>query len=300
MKNTNYISIFLLIIFSSLIYSQEIPNASFENWNGNNLDGWHIVNTQLYINVSQSSIAHSGSSSLRGEIIEFSFPPAPPVPAIPFLYPGTAVNPSFPVSQNYAALNGYYQFYPSTPNLLLGPHFVITLIDAQGGTVAQTETWLLSETISTWQSFTIPIDYSVGNSGEATHAQLEIQIGELEEDDIPAAYGTYFLLDDLSFTGIAGITKEDDIKVSEFSLKQNYPNPFNPTTQINFSIPKTENVKLDVYNLLGQKVASLVNDNLSAGSYTTDWNAENLSSGTYIYKMTAGNIVQSKKMVLIK
>lgn len=290
----------LSIILPITIIAQEIPNASFENWTGSSLDGWYIVNSQLYTNVTQSAVAHSGNSSLRAELIEVTFPPAPPVPAIPYLYPGDVLNPSFPISQNYGGLQGYYQFHPSTPGLLLGPHFVITLIDAQGITVAQTETWLLSETVSTWQSFTIPIDYSVGGNGNAVKAQLQIQIGELEDDDIPAAYGTYMLLDDLTFTGTTGITKEDDIVVSEFSLEQNYPNPFNPATNISFSIAEEGHVKLEIYNMLGEKTAVLVNEFLSPGQYNADWNSAGLPSGTYIYRLTASDFSQTRKMILLK
>jgi len=97
-----------------------------------------------------------------------------------------------------------------------------------------------------------------------------------------------------------GVESYNDEIPNAFQLEQNYPNPFNPSTQIRFAIPKSASVKLDVYNLLGQKVASLVNENLSAGKYTTDWNAEKYSSGTYIYTIRIDNEVQSKKMMLIK
>lgn len=87
---------------------------------------------------------------------------------------------------------------------------------------------------------------------------------------------------------------------NEFRLEQNYPNPFNPSTQIRFAITKTANVKLDIYNLLGQKVASLVNENLSAGTYTANWDANNFASGTYIYTLIADGVSLSNKMILIK
>lgn len=86
----------------------------------------------------------------------------------------------------------------------------------------------------------------------------------------------------------------------EFSLEQNYPNPFNPSTNINFALPKTSEVSLVVYNLLGQQVANLVNGNLKAGNHSIRFNASALSSGIYIYRIQAGNFVQTKKMMLIK
>lgn len=97
-----------------------------------------------------------------------------------------------------------------------------------------------------------------------------------------------------------GVESYDDEIPNTFQLEQNYPNPFNPSTQIRFAIPKSANVKLDVYNLLGQKVASLVSENLSAGSYSVEWNAKKYSSGTYIYTIRMDNEVHSKKMMMIK
>jgi hypothetical protein len=86
----------------------------------------------------------------------------------------------------------------------------------------------------------------------------------------------------------------------KFELSQNYPNPFNPTTTISFSLPQSGNVKLTVYNLLGEQVAELVNGFKEAGIHTINFNAENFNSGLYIYKIEANGIVQSKKMTLVK
>jgi hypothetical protein len=85
-----------------------------------------------------------------------------------------------------------------------------------------------------------------------------------------------------------------------YSLHQNYPNPFNPTTTVEFSIPKSEFVTLKVYNILGEEVATLVSDRLTAGNYKYDWDARNLASGVYLYKIQAGDYVEAKKMVLMK
>ncbi|MEP0862405.1 MAG: T9SS type A sorting domain-containing protein [Ignavibacterium sp.] len=91
----------------------------------------------------------------------------------------------------------------------------------------------------------------------------------------------------------------------EFKLFQNYPNPFNPVTKIKFTIPETVGTKLDlsvlkVYDILGNEVATLVNEYKPAGNYEVEFNAGNLPSGVYIYKLTAGSFVSSKKMMVIK
>ncbi|MCK5148853.1 lamin tail domain-containing protein [bacterium] len=83
-------------------------------------------------------------------------------------------------------------------------------------------------------------------------------------------------------------------------LHQNYPNPFNPVTVIQYSIPTAQQVKIEVYNLMGQVVAELVNQKKTAGSYVIDFDGTHLSSGVYLYRITAGNYTQLRKMMLVK
>ena len=88
--------------------------------------------------------------------------------------------------------------------------------------------------------------------------------------------------------------------VNEFELSQNYPNPFNPTTTIKFNIPDAGNVKLSVYNLLGQEIQTLVNGFMESGSHSVNFDASNLNSGIYLYKLEANGFNQTRKMTLIK
>jgi hypothetical protein len=85
-----------------------------------------------------------------------------------------------------------------------------------------------------------------------------------------------------------------------FLLEQNYPNPFNPSTTIRYQLPVASEVKLEVYDVLGKKIATLVNERQSAGSYQVVWNASGLSSGTYFYRLQAGSFVETKKMIMVK
>jgi len=102
------------------------------------------------------------------------------------------------------------------------------------------------------------------------------------------------------FPGISGIKQISHTIPANFSLSQNYPNPFNPTTEIQYRIPKSGFVTLKVYNVLGQDVMTLVNQQQTAGSYKVDFNASNLASGIYLYRVESGNVSLTKKMVLLK
>ncbi len=88
--------------------------------------------------------------------------------------------------------------------------------------------------------------------------------------------------------------------IESYSLEQNYPNPFNPTTEITFAIPVSGNTTLAIYNILGQKVKTLVSKEMSAGSYTYQFDASTLSSGTYFYKLQSNDYSSIKKMILLK
>ncbi|MCB9057006.1 MAG: T9SS type A sorting domain-containing protein [Calditrichae bacterium] len=109
-------------------------------------------------------------------------------------------------------------------------------------------------------------------------------------------------LDQLGYSVTAIVEKNtlsESIPVS-YKLSQNYPNPFNPVTNIEFSLPAYGPVELAVYNMLGQKIATLLKDTMQAGSYRVTWDATKVASGMYVYKISAGDYVQTKRMLLIK
>ena len=99
--------------------------------------------------------------------------------------------------------------------------------------------------------------------------------------------------------GATGV-ENDNVIPNEFNLLQNYPNPFNPTTTISFSLANDGFVNLTVFNITGEKVASLVNREYQTGNYTVEFNANDLPSGIYLYRLSAGNFVSTKKMILMK
>jgi len=108
-------------------------------------------------------------------------------------------------------------------------------------------------------------------------------------------------------SGTVGVENEDQMPTQYF-LSQNYPNPFNPSTTINFSVPSSEFVTLKVFDVLGNEVATLVNEEIPAGSYQVEFNSSQLSSGIYFYQLRVGNpstgsgqgFIETKKMILMK
>ena len=102
-----------------------------------------------------------------------------------------------------------------------------------------------------------------------------------------------------------GQAKPNDILPVEFSLRQNYPNPFNPTTAIAFSLPAACQVTLEIYNITGRKVATVVDDLLDPGEHVAMWDSRNdsgkpVASGVYFYRIKAGDRIATRKMVLLK
>jgi len=89
-------------------------------------------------------------------------------------------------------------------------------------------------------------------------------------------------------------------KIADYSLTQNYPNPFNPSTKISFTLPQSGYVKLTIYNLLGQVITTLVNEYKESGDYSYTFDAKNLNSGVYVYKLEANKFTQTRKMTLVK
>ncbi|MFV1883245.1 MAG: discoidin domain-containing protein [Balneola sp.] len=142
--------------------------------------------------------------------------------------------------------------------------------------------------------FELPLDtwMNVSTTIELTEAIESISIG---------SFWGFMTFDyvDVTLKGIS-VSNEDDIHPTQFSLQQNYPNPFNPSTNINYSIPQASNVELTVYSITGQKVATLIQEAQNSGQYSITWNASDVASGLYLYRLKTDFGVISRKMVLIK
>ncbi len=131
---------------------------------------------------------------------------------------------------------------------------------------------------------------SIAASGYIVHAMWS----DLRDEN----YEIYYTRDSTgNFVGLSTNTGEIPGK---FSLHQNYPNPFNPITKIKFDLPKSGSATLKIYDALGREAATLVDENVSAGIYSVDWNASAYPSGVYFYKFISGEYMDTKKMILVK
>jgi hypothetical protein len=123
-----------------------------------------------------------------------------------------------------------------------------------------------------------------------TATSVNIPIGVLQKNTLIITVGA-------RSTGVRLI---DETVPAEFALAQNFPNPFNPSTEIRFSVAEAGRVTLSIFNLLGQKISTVVDDEFAPGSYTTRFDGGSFASGIYIYRLQTKNFVQDRKMVLVK
>lgn len=275
-----YTFLFVLVFSFSFIRSQ-IPNAGFENWANGDPVGWLTLDV-LGDAVSQSSDSHSGSSAAKMQIIDFMGSPIPPL-----LISGT-----FGVSERFGSLTGYFKFMPQNANQV----FTVAVLMSQGsnnyiggGAVE------ISQTTSSYTQFVVPIEYS----GQEVPDSAYIQFVVADTSEAGGGIGAYAIIDDLSFGGPTDV-HYNNVIIDFYKLEQNYPNPFNPITTINYSLPNSSFVKLVVYNSIGQEIADLVNETIAAGNHSVEFDASNLPSGIYFYRLQAGEFVQTRKMILLK
>ena len=118
------------------------------------------------------------------------------------------------------------------------------------------------------------------------------------DNSIVTGYGWY--IDDFQIDFQTGIEDMEALLPSAFNLEQNYPNPFNASTEISFTLSKAADIDLSVYNMLGQKVAALASGMMDAGYHSVNWNASDVTSGIYFYRLTAGDNCEVRKMTLLK
>ncbi len=289
-------SLVALLMLSIPAASQNpIPNAGFETWSGSTPAGWNAsTNIPGFLEpITRSTDAYSGVSAVRGEVLNAAGSPYPPA-----LYTGTTQSPLFPISENHSSFSAYYKFQPQGGDML---YIQVAFQNPVTGGGAEGHT-TISTSAGSYTRVDISMVYNPNNPPgfQATQANITITI-QPPTGQAPHI-GTNFLIDHLTFDNYPVSVEElADVRNPErFELMQNYPNPFNPSTNIQFSLPEQSLVQLKVFNLLGEEVASLVNEEMRAGNYRADWNATGMPSGVYLYSLRTGNSVLTKRMMLVK
>jgi hypothetical protein len=174
-------------------------------------------------------------------------------------------------------------------------------VDAQDGDFSDPLVSIPSDNMGSATTLTLPF-----SAIDATLASLGVGVGESITVDwtVTAIGGDVVQFADevfeITLTRNLSVSNEVTESPNKFTLNQNYPNPFNPTTNITYNLPESGAVTLEVFNVTGQRVATLVNGVKSAGSHIATFDASNLSSGVYMYRLSSGNSIQIRKMLLIK
>ncbi len=284
----------LLYVLTMFAQQNPIPNQSFELWSGNNPVGWTASsNIPGFENVTKSTDAYSGSFSVHGEVTSIAGNPLPPV-----IFTGSITDQNFPVSERHQTFTCRYKFHAESGD---GLYIEVVLANTIEGGAAEGHEVITSD-VSSFTEVEIQIIYDPGlpagwvpNIGNITVTILPPQ------NEIPHI-GTSYNLDHLSFDGYpVGVNETGEVKVpDQYRLEQNYPNPFNPSTKINFSIPEESFVTLKIFNIQGEEITTLINKDISAGSYNIEWYAGNIPSGIYFYTLNAGSTMLSRKMILMK
>lgn len=285
MKSLNYFKSAILsaLLFAGSIAAQ-IPNSGFEQWSGSNPTDWVAGNVEGYTLVMPSTNPMSGQFAARLETkAVFNN-------LIPAVLSSGPSGEGFPVTQRHGQLSLYYKFHKtvSTAYLYISVGFKKGEDGIGAGVLA------INEPAENYTPITIPVTYI--NDEIPDLGEIFIQVTDQFLN--PAANGSYAEIDNLSFSILSDVDEESNL--NSFSIDQNYPNPFNPVTSINYQLAKSENVLLKVYDIIGNEVATLVNERQPAGKYSVNFNASNLSSGIYLYRLQAGDYIQTRKMTLLK
>jgi hypothetical protein len=281
----------LWIVFVSMMYAHQacaqIPNAGFENWTAGNPDNWSTSNDSLIaLNITQTSAAHSAPWAVHGVVATFggTFPWPPMIMSGPNAE-------GFPVSTQYPALHGWYKLSP-----LSGDELMVTVGMTQADTTVGVGLLTLSAAQTVYREFVATILYPYPQTPDTCLIVIGING---PGGGLPHA-GSAFDVDDLAFGPASAVDESGNVIPTVLALSQNYPNPFNPKTQITYSLPHTRHVRLAVFNTLGQEIALLIDAQQEAGVYRAEFNGEHLPSGTYFYRLQAGEFSQVKKLLLVK
>ena len=278
----SYFTLFVVLLFNSLLLSQ-ILNSGFEEWNSEgNPVYWKATNAPpSYTTITQTSDAHSGNWAVEGNVITFSV-----FTIGPTIISGEEGN-GIPINFRPEAIHGYYKFTSIQDDYLqVQANFKKNGVYIGGGANNLVPT-------NSYTEFGINISYITEDIPDSVLIAIFIVSGTGFSH-----VGSKMFIDDLFWGSATNV--ESEINSLDFKLNQNFPNPFNPSTSIQFAIGSGQFVTLKVYDVLGNEVASLVNEEKPAGNYEVDFSAAGLASGIYFYQLQAGSFIETKQMILLR
>jgi hypothetical protein len=274
--------------------------------NGTNYDGWHLDDVEIYNNSKGQPVPVIDSVEVDSVSQNYWIPGAWGIKTAN-AHSGSQVWALEPAggTWNYITLNGI-QNLASAPN----PYISFWIKKANSGSgIVRTE--VSNDAGLTWNL----LPQGQQNFNGASYTKFNYSLINYRQNNVVvriggySPYGDTYLLDDIEIadsTGFTGIKDLAGVIPSNFELSQNYPNPFNPSTTIRYALPSESKVTITVYNLLGQELATLVNDIKSSGYHEVVFNAANLSSGVYLYTVRAvttegsKDFNSTKKLILLK
>ena len=295
--NSHLANTFTSVVPSSTPYLSDFPGANVvftykELIGTDTADGWQYT-TQNSGNYLMNGVASKSAIGTDIILLKAVYSPAQNIFPLPYTY-NNQWGSSFTIT-NTTYFNGA-PFITTTAN-----HTETVVVDAWGNMTLPGGTVLQALRLRREDRYTSPtfpfykrvISYSFLTKSGSVVEIVASDTTALNSGIIQTEGVTW------SVSGITGVENENQIP-NEYSLSQNYPNPFNPSTSIKFSILTSELVTLKVFDVLGNEVATLVNEEKPAGSYAVEFNASQLSSGVYFYKLEAGGFIETKKLTLIK
>jgi hypothetical protein len=300
-----YIKSILLILIVSChsISKAQIPNADFENWSLTSdvlmPDNWTInAMGDVAIPVTRTTDSHSGTYAARGEVVSAGAPPV----EILFSPIQTSVPPGsedlgFSVSERHYVFSGFYKYYPAE-----GDKFQITVIMFHETTSVGIGALSIEAGAIAYTPFSIDINYTSEEIPNTCLITFTI-CGPTGSNDYHK--GSYFIVDELEFDAPLLFFNGPGEYNYQFILQQNYPNPFDSETEINFQVPEDINVRVKIFNILGQEITELADRKFPKGRHSIRWNGRDnngrkVSNGIYFYQIQSGDLSQARKMYLLR
>ncbi len=252
----------------------QIPNASFENWNGSgNPQGWLTSNDVNAITTSivSTTPGYAGSKSCKLEVKDYSG----------YAYPAL-LQTTFAENSKPASLHGWYKFTVVNSN----SQGIISLTAIEGLDGVGAGGTIITTASSVFQEFTAPMYYT-GSTMDSMYIAFGSGVSPI---------GTVFIIDDLSW----GTTvSAENLQGKELTLEGVMQNPSSGVTDIIYRLPATTNVSLKIFDLNGRELKTLVNENQNAGRFKAQFNSQELTSGIYFCRLNAGGNIRTTKLVVV-